>query len=93
MLLEVQNLTVSFNTPEGIVRAVEDVSFSLTAGETLGIVGESGSGKSQIALSLAGLTAKNSIVTGSIKINDKEVLGLTEKEFNVLRPKKISIVF
>ena len=64
-LLDVQNLHVSFKTPDGIVTAVNDLNFTLDAGHTLGIVGESGSGKSQTAFALMGLLAANGIVSGS----------------------------
>ena len=61
-LLEIKNLTTSFNTDQGKVKAVNDVSLSLNEGEVIGIVGESGSGKSQTMYSIMGLLAANGVV-------------------------------
>lgn len=93
MLLEVKNLKVSFKTPDGMVKAVNDVSFHLNEGKTLGIVGESGSGKSQSVFALLGLLAKNGMVEGSVLFEGKEILNLKLKEMNRLRSEKISIIF
>lgn len=93
MLLEVKNLKVSFKTPDGIVKAVNDVSFALNEGQTLGIVGESGSGKSQSVFALLGLLAKNGIVEGSVLFEGKEILNLNSKEMNQFRSEKMSIIF
>ena len=92
-LLVVNDLRVEFKTPEGNVVAVNDLNFSLDAAETLGIVGESGSGKSQTAFALMGLLAKNGVITGSTKFEDKEILNLPVKALNRIRAEKISMIF
>lgn len=92
-LFEVKDLNVAFKTPEGIVNAVNNLSFAIKPGETLGIVGESGSGKSQTAFALNGLIAKNGIVTGSALLEGKEILNLPEKEMNRIRAEKIAMIF
>lgn len=92
-LLCVNDLKVTFTTPDGDVTAVNNLNFELNAGETLGIVGESGSGKSQMAFSLMGLLAKNGIIGGRATFEDKNLFQLTEKEFNKLRANEISMIF
>ena len=92
-LLEVKDLQVKFKTNDGIVSAVNNMNFSLKQGETLGIVGESGSGKSQTVLALMGLLASNAILSGSIKFNGKELVGLSTKELNKIRGDEISMIF
>lgn len=92
-LLEVKDLRVTFNTPDGDVTAVNDLNFSLRAGETLGIVGESGSGKSQTAFALMGLLASNGRIGGSATFNGKEILNLPEKQLNRMRAEQIAMIF
>ena len=91
--LEVKNLNVEFNTTDGIVRAVNNVSFSLEQGKILAIVGESGSGKSQTVFSMMGLLDNNGNATGSVKFEDQEILNLPNEELNRIRAEKIAMIF
>jgi oligopeptide/dipeptide ABC transporter ATP-binding protein len=94
-LLEIQNLSVHFHTPEGIVRAVDGVSFDVTAGETLGLVGESGCGKSVTSLSILGLIASppGQIKAGRIVFEDRDLLTLDPEELRQIRGRDISMIF
>ncbi|MGP7732995.1 oligopeptide ABC transporter ATP-binding protein OppD [Oceanimonas smirnovii] len=92
-LLNVDALRVEFATPEGQVVAVNDLSFSLNSGETLGIVGESGSGKSQTAFAIMGLLAKNGCTSGSLRYQGKELLGLSQRALNRIRAEEIAMIF
>lgn len=93
-LLEVRNLTTVFHTRTGDVRAVDDVSYSLEAGESLAIVGESGSGKSVGALSLMGLVPPpGKVERGEVLFQDHELLSLPEREMQKIRGLKIGMVF
>ncbi|HUI16178.1 MAG TPA: ABC transporter ATP-binding protein, partial [Alphaproteobacteria bacterium] len=93
-VLEVRDLETQFFTDEGVVRAVDGVSFSVASGETLGIVGESGSGKSVTALSLMRLLEEPSRITGGeIRFQGRDVLAMAPEELRALRGGGISIVF
>lgn len=92
-ILTVKNLSTRFQTPDGEVEAVNNVSFHIDPGETLGVVGESGSGKTQIFLSLMGLLAKNGTSTGSVHYKDKEILNLPRQELNKIRGVSMSMIF
>ncbi|MFD2258033.1 ABC transporter ATP-binding protein [Luteolibacter algae] len=95
MLLDVKNLTTRFHTRNGIVHAVEDVSFSLERGQTLGIVGESGSGKSVTCYSLLGLipTPPGRIENGSAVFDGIDLLKAPEHSLRKIRGKRISMIF
>jgi peptide/nickel transport system ATP-binding protein len=92
--LEVKDLKTQFFTDEGVVRAVDGVSFSISAGEALGIVGESGSGKSVTALSLMRLLEEPSrVVGGSISFQGRDVLQMSPSELRALRGGGMAMVF
>jgi peptide/nickel transport system ATP-binding protein len=92
--LVVDHLRTSFRTPDGIVRAVDDVSWTLARSEILGVVGESGCGKSMTALSIMGLVpSPPGQVEGSIRMQGRELIGLPEKEMRAIRGNRISMVF
>ena len=92
--LEVQNLQTHFFTKAGVVKAVNDVSFTVKKGEVLGLVGESGSGKSVTGFSILGLIdLPGRIVGGSIKYNGRDMTNLPEREWRDLRGKKIAMIF
>ena len=92
--LEVRNLTISFRTNNGAVRAVRDISFNLEEGETLAIAGESGSGKSVTTRAIMGILAGNAMVdAGEIIYDGKDLLKIPEEEFHTLRGHKLAMVF
>ncbi|MEG2073157.1 MAG: ABC transporter ATP-binding protein [Angelakisella sp.] len=93
-LLDIKNLHLSFFTPAGEVKALNDVSIHLNEGDVLGIVGESGSGKSVTAYSIMGLTAyPGRIIGGSIEFNGHRIDQMSEKELRAIRGKEVSIIF
>jgi len=94
-LLEVKNLKTNFYTRYGISRAVDDISFDVQKGETVGIVGESGSGKSVSCYSMLGLVAcpPGRIESGSAMFDDTDLLNCTQKELRKIRGNTISMVF
>jgi len=92
--LEVRNLTISFRTNNGAVRAVRDISFDLNEGETLAIAGESGSGKSVTTRAIMGILAGNAMVEdGEIIYDGRDLLKIPEEDFHTLRGHKLSMVF
>ena len=85
-LLEVRDLTVRFDTEDGVVHAVNGVSFDLAAGEILAVVGESGCGKTVTAMSIPGLLpGANAHVEGSIKLAGTELLTMSPKQLRSVR--------
>ena len=94
-LLEVRDLRTYFHTDDGLVKAVDGISFSLKRGETLGIVGESGSGKSVTNLSILRLiqSPPGEIVSGRVVFNGQDILGLTETQVRKIRGRRIAIIF
>ena len=94
MLLSVKNLSTEFPVKKGIVRAVEDVSFGVDAGEILAIVGESGSGKSVTSLSVMGLLAEpGHVAGGSMEFEGKDLTKLSEKQYRELRGNDMAMIF
>lgn len=93
-LVEIKNERLSFFTPAGEVKALNDVSIHLSEGEVLGIVGESGSGKSVTAYSLMGLTAHpGKLIGGTLEFNGHHINELTEKDMRKIRGNEVSIIF
>jgi len=95
VILSVKNLSVEYRVEEGIVKAVNDVSFDVKFGETLGLVGETGAGKTTIALSIMGLLpVPPAVVTqGEILFENENILAKNEKYLRTLRGNKISMIF
>ena len=93
-LLEVKNLHTYFKTKKGIVKAVNDVTYSLDEGKTLGIVGESGSGKSVSAMSIIKLLDGNGYIeSGDITFNGRDIMKATAKDMYHIRGNEISVIF
>jgi len=92
-ILELKDLHVSFDTPDGEVRAVTGLDFELHEGQTLAIVGESGSGKSQTALAIMGLLSENGRASGSVIFGERDLMQLSQKELNEVRGQDISMIF
>jgi peptide/nickel transport system ATP-binding protein len=93
-ILKVENLNVSFKTADGIVHAVDNLSFSLSTGETLAIVGESGSGKSVTASAIMGLlNAGNVEINGNIEVNKTKILTSKDSQVRSIRGKDVAMVF
>ncbi len=94
-LLEIQNLSVHFHTPEGVARAVDGVDFHLAAGETIGLVGESGCGKSVTSLSILGLipSPPGRIEAGKILFSGQNLLDLDNESLRKVRGREIAMIF
>lgn len=92
-LLDIKQLSIGYNTPDGYVKAVSELDFQLNKGGSLAIVGESGSGKSQTAFALMGLLDDNAIVDGQVIYQKENLLTLSSAERNNIRASEISIIF
>jgi peptide/nickel transport system ATP-binding protein len=93
-LLEVKDLHVSFATEDGVVRAVDGISYAVERGKTLGIVGESGSGKSVSSLTTLGLTrGKNTSISGQMLFNGRDLLKLSDEDMRQIRGNEIAMIF
>ena len=93
-LLEVRDLKVDFETDDGVVHAVDGVSYEIDSGGALGIVGESGSGKSVSSLTVMGLTrAKNAEISGEILFDGKDLLQASDEELRRIRGNEIAMIF
>jgi oligopeptide transport system ATP-binding protein len=92
-LIEVNNLNVQFDTPDGVVTAVNGISFALDRGQTLGIVGESGSGKSQAVLAMMGLLAINGRASGQALFDGHDLLSLPASALNKIRGNRVAMIF
>ncbi len=92
-ILEVRDLNVEFKVMDGIVKAVNGLSFKAYDQEIIGVVGESGSGKSQTMLAVMGLLANNAKVSGSVKFMGQELIGMPARELNKIRGDKIGMIF
>ena len=93
VVLSVQNLSVEFKTDDGALKAVDNLSYDVLAGETLGIVGESGSGKSVSSMAILGLLPKSAKITGNILFRGESIIGRPESELREFRGNKIAMVF
>lgn len=94
-ILEINNLVIHYETDDGVVEAVNDLSLKLTEGHTLGIVGETGAGKTTLAKGIMGLIPKppGKVKAGEVLYNDKNLLSITETEMRRVRGKEISMIF
>ncbi|MEO8465299.1 MAG: ABC transporter ATP-binding protein [Gammaproteobacteria bacterium] len=92
-LLEVRDLTVTFASEAGPVRAARSLSYRVNRGEVLGIVGESGSGKTVSSLALMDLLPSHARVSGSVQFEGRELVGLEDRELSLLRGKRIAMIF
>ena len=92
-IFDVDDIRVTFDTPDGAVEAVRGVSMHVGRGETVAVVGESGSGKSQIMMAAMGLLASNGRAEGAVRYRGQDILNLPAQKLNTLRGRKITMIF
>src|SRR4051794_161477 len=93
-LLEIKDLKVHFRTDDGLVKAVDGVSYTVDRGQTLGIVGESGSGKSVSSMTVMGLTrAPNAEITGEILFDGNDLLTASDADMRTIRGNDVAMIF
>ena len=92
-IFEVDDIRVTFDTPDGAVEAVRGVSMHVTQGETVAVVGESGSGKSQVMMAAMGLLSSNGRATGAVRYRGQDILGVAPRALNRLRGRRITMIF
>jgi peptide/nickel transport system ATP-binding protein len=93
-LLEIENLQVHFDTDDGVVKAVDGISYTVDRGQTLGIVGESGSGKSVSSLTVMGLSrSRNARISGSIRFDGRDLLTASDDDLRTIRGNDIAMIF
>jgi len=93
VILTVSDLAVTFGTPEGPLRAVRGLSYTVRRRESLAIVGESGSGKSVTSMAVMGLLPRNATVTGSVRFGETELLGMSDKAMSHIRGRRLGMIF
>ena len=94
-IIDINNLTVHYETEEGIVEAVNNVSFSIKKGEVMGLIGETGAGKTTIALSIMNLLPypPSHVINGEVLLNGRDVLKMSKKELRKMRGSEVSMIF
>lgn len=92
-VLAIKGLKVNFDTPEGVIKAVNHVDLNLEAGDIMAVVGESGSGKSQLAMAIMGLLSDNGTASGEVVFDGRDLLKIPLAELNQIRGRDIAMIF